>query len=225
MNNLVLRSVSKAYKDGGNHLKVLSQVNFEAQRGELVGIFGPSGSGKSTLLSIIGALMTPDSGEVLLNNQDISLLSDKNISNLRAKEIGFIFQESQLLSYLNVIDQLKVVSINKNKKLVNDRAYKLLKDLGLQDKSNSFPYELSGGERQRVAVARAFINNPSIILADEPTSHLDDERGKQVIKMIRKGIYANNKIGIVVTHDNRLLSLMDRAYILENQTLNEMSIE
>lgn len=223
MSDLILKQVSKAFKDGDQDLVVLDAINFTAKPKELVGIIGPSGSGKSTLLSIMGALMRPDSGQVVINDQEISQLDDKDMSKLRAHEIGFVFQDSQLLSYLTVIDQLKVVSVDSDNERKDQRAHNLLEALDLADKAKAYPHELSGGQRQRVAVARAFINQPTIILADEPTAHLDDDRGKQVVEMLRQGIYKENKIGIIVTHDTRLLGLMDRTYRLEHGHLTEIN--
>lgn len=213
-----LNNVSKIYKDGDSENTVLDNISLKVKPGEFVAIVGPSGSGKSTMLSIAGALLSNTKGEVIIGDT----LLDKNKKNwnaIRREKIGFIFQYHQLIPYLKVEDQLKLIakiSKNKNKKEFEEYANELLKDLGLLEKKNKYPNNLSGGEKQRVAIARAFMNKPDIILADEPTASLDGVRGRQVVEMIRNQVKKQNRAAIMVTHDERVLDLVDSIYRIEN---------
>lgn len=149
------------------------------------------GSGKSTFLSIAGALLSASNGEIIIGDTNLSEKDKKELADIRRNQIGFVFQSHQLIPYLKVIDQLKLIpqlSKNKNKKEVNDYANKLLKDFGLEHRLNHYPSKLSGGEKQRVAIARALMNHPDIILADEPTASLDGKRGREVVTMIKDEI-------------------------------------
>lgn len=213
-----LNNVSKTYKDGDSENKVLDNISLKVKPGEFVAIVGPSGSGKSTMLSIAGALLSNTKGEVIIGDT----LLDKNKKNwnaIRREKIGFIFQYHQLIPYLNVEEQLKLIakiSKNKNKKEFEEYANELLNDLGLLEKKNKYPNNLSGGEKQRVAIARAFMNKPDIILADEPTASLDGVRGRQVVEMIRNQVKKQKRAAIMVTHDERVLDLVDSIYRIEN---------
>lgn len=213
-----LNNVSKIYKDGDSENTVLDNISLKVKPGEFVAIVGPSGSGKSTMLSIAGALLSNTKGEVIIGDT----LLDKNKKNwnaIRREKIGFIFQYHQLIPYLKVEDQLKLIakiSKNKNKKEFEEYVNELLKDLGLLEKKNKYPNNLSGGEKQRVAIARAFMNKPDIILADEPTASLDGVRGRQVVEMIRNQVKKQNRAAIMVTHDERVLDLVDSIYRIEN---------
>lgn len=210
-----LNNVSKIYKDGEYKNTVLDNISLKVKEGEFVAIVGPSGSGKSTMLSIAGALLSSTHGEVIIGDT----LVDKKIWNkIRKEKIGFIFQYHQLIPYLTVEDQLKLIfkiSNNKNKKEFQEYADELLNDLGLLEKKNKYPKSLSGGEKQRVAIARAFMNKPDIILADEPTASLDGVRGRQVVEMIRSQVKKQNRAAVMVTHDERVLDLVDSIYRIE----------
>ncbi|MBU3105081.1 ABC transporter ATP-binding protein [Clostridium gasigenes] len=215
---LQLNNVSKVYQDGENENTVLDNISLKVKPGEFVAIVGPSGSGKSTMLSIAGALLSNTKGEVIIGD---TLLDNnkKNWNLVRREKIGFIFQSHQLIPYLNVGDQLNLIakiSKKKNKKEFEVYADELLEDLGLLDSKNKYPNKLSGGEKQRVAIARAFMNQPDVILADEPTASLDGSRGRQVVEMIRKEVKKRNKAAIMVTHDERILDLVDIIYRIEN---------
>jgi putative ABC transport system ATP-binding protein len=195
--------------------------------GEFVAVVGPSGSGKSTFLSIAGALLRASEGKVILNGKDISSLTDKQLSDVRLHEIGFIMQASNLVPYLNVLDQLLVVKRMTGKISKEDRAFaaKLLADLGLGEKMKSYPEELSGGEKQRTAIARALINDPNVILADEPTASLDTKRAHEVVSLIAREVKSRNKAAIMVTHDERLLSYCDKVYRMEDGRLSLAQLE
>lgn len=221
MTGLVLNNVTKSFKEGDTTVQALKNVSLSVAPGDFIAIIGPSGSGKSTLLSIAGALLQPTTGEVLVNNTDIGKMKEKELSSFRLTDIGFILQTSNLIPYLNVLDQLLLVCQMKGKVTNNEKefAVSLLTDLGLGEKLTKFPNELSGGERQRVAIARAFVNNSNIILADEPTASLDSNRAFEVVKQIRKEVKDRNKAAVMVTHDERMLEFCDKVYRMEDGVL------
>lgn len=221
---LQLNHVQKSYKDGEATFKVLTDINISVKKGEFVAIVGPSGSGKSTVLSIAGALLCADSGDIIIDNTNIAKLSQKKWTNFRRNEIGFIFQNHQLIPYLSVLDQLNLIlslakKTKKNFSYDENTAIELLKDLDLDKRLHQYPSKLSGGEKQRTAIARAFMNDPAIILADEPTASLDAIRGRQVVEMIRAQVKKRKKAAIMVTHDERILDLVDEIYRMENGVL------
>ncbi|ALV21972.1 MAG: ABC transporter ATP-binding protein [Carnobacterium sp.] len=223
MTGLQLINVSKQYKEGEFKTTALNQVSLTVEPGEFVAIIGPSGSGKSTFLSIAGALLQPSQGDVLINGVNISTLKEKQLSEIRLNQIGFILQTSNLIPYLTVLDQLLVVKKMKGSVAASDKSYAadLLKDLGLEHKLKKYPNELSGGERQRVAIARSFMNDPDIILADEPTANLDTNRAYEVVKLIAEEVKARNKAAIMVTHDERMLVDCDRVFRIEDGLLTQ----
>ncbi|MGX7417636.1 ABC transporter ATP-binding protein [Carnobacterium gallinarum] len=221
--SLVLNNVSKYYQDGSEQIEVLKNVSLEVAAGEFVAIVGPSGAGKSTFLSIAGALLSVSEGTVKIGNTDLSTLSQKQWTQLRLNKIGFIFQGGNLIPYLTVLDQLLLINeLSGERKAAKKKAIKLLTELGLEHRLNQYPDKLSGGERQRVAIARALMNNPDVILADEPTASLDSERGYQVVKMIASEAHRKNKAAIMVTHDERVLDLVDRVLRIEDGQLSEI---
>lgn len=221
MTGLVLKNVTKLYTEGDTTLTALKGVSLTVEKGEFIAIIGPSGSGKSTLLSIAGALLQPTEGEVIIHNENIAKLSDKALSNVRLHNIGFILQTSNLIPYLPAIDQLLLVRQMAGKVTAKDKAFaqELLTELGLGEKAGKFPNELSGGERQRVAIARSFMNESDIILADEPTASLDSNRAFEVVQLIAKEVKQRNKAAIMVTHDERMLEYCDKVYRMEDGIL------
>lgn len=214
-----LKNVRKSYQDGGNKREILKGVNLSVAEGELVAIVGPSGSGKSTLLTIAGLLLGADEGQVIIAGSDMARKKQRDWTKLRKEHIGFIFQNHQLLPYLTAEEQLLVFQDKKNREKM--KTSELLSGLGLDEVKKHYPAKMSGGEKQRVAIARAFINDPDVILADEPTASLDKERGRQVVEMIRDEVKKHNKAAIMVTHDERVLDLADRVYMLEDGVLKE----
>lgn len=214
---LQLKNITKKYHDGESENTVLNNVNLDVKQGEFVAIVGPSGSGKSTFLSIAGMLLSPDKGDIVLNDKSLSGEKQKKWTKIRREQIGFIFQSHQLLPYLTVEEQLKIVKdMNKESSLdVNTT----LKELGLSECAKKYPSNMSGGQKQRVAIARAFMNNPDVILADEPTASLDGTRGRQVVEMIRDEVKRHNKAAVMVTHDERVLDLVDVIYRLDKGVL------
>lgn len=203
---LVLDQVSKVYKDGPAEFKALEHVSLKVEPGEFVAVMGPSGSGKSTFLSITGALLSPTEGRIQLNGQEITRLSSKERTKLRLEKIGFVFQSSNLIPYLTVRDQLLLISrlAKMNHHEAELRSQELLEHLELSDRTARYPSELSGGQRQRVAIARALMNDPEIILADEPTASLDSKRGREVVELLAYEIKSRKKSGIMVTLPNQM---------------------
>ena len=217
---LELKDIIKNYPDGQSINEVLKDVSFQVNQGEFAAIVGPSGAGKSTLLTIMGALLTPTSGQILLNGQDISQLSKKKQTEIRLNQIGFIFQNSDLIPYLKIKDQLQFIQKISSKTPVD--AIEILDKLGLKSRLNSYPNVLSGGEKQRVAIARAFINQPDLILADEPTASLDSKRGHKVVSIIQQTVHQENKAAVMVTHDERVLDLVDTIWEIEDGKLKKV---
>ncbi|MBP0725483.1 ABC transporter ATP-binding protein [Bacillus sp. RG28] len=225
-NKLVLDNVSKVYGDGDSSVKVLDGISLEVKAGEFVAVVGPSGSGKSTFLSIAGALLSPSSGRILIDDQEINSLPANKLNKIRLEKIGFVFQASNLIPYLTVKDQLMLIAelAGHRNKAAEKRADELLERLGLAHRKNNYPEKLSGGERQRVAIARAWMNDPEVIFADEPTASLDSERGRLVVQMIADEVKKSNKAAIMVTHDKRMLDLCDRVVYIEDGKLSEQAI-
>ena len=215
-----LINISKKYKDGDQDNLVLEDISLNVKPGEFVAIVGPSGSGKSTFLSISGALLSPTDGSVIIGDTDLNKKESKKLTKIRREKIGFIFQNHNLIPYLTAQEQLQlVIDLNKKKRNPNMNAKEMLEDLGLSNFANKYPDKMSGGEKQRVAIARAFMNDPDVILADEPTASLDGVRGRQVVEMIKKEVMKHKKAAIMVTHDERVLDLVDAVYRLENGKL------
>lgn len=210
-----LENVNKSFGKGIGRTHVLKDVNFEASLGELCLVLGPSGSGKSTFLTIAGGLQTPDSGKVIVDGQDFQKLPTKKRDQFRLNQIGFVLQSYNLLPYLNIADQFKLVrQVKHDGNLNQEDFHQLLKDLEIEKLLNQYPAELSGGQNQRVAIARALYTDPQIILADEPTSALDSDRVVLVGQLLKELATKRNKAVIVVTHDLRLREFADKVYNL-----------
>ena len=192
MKAIELKNVKKSFKDGDETIEALKETNFSVDKGEFVAIIGPSGSGKSTLLTIAGGLQSPSSGEIWINGRALNEKKEKARAKVRFEEIGFILQASNLVPFLTVKKQLQLVDkVNKAKE--NRAGLDLLKRLGLEKLVDKYPEELSGGERQRVAIVRALYNDPTIILADEPTASLDTEKAYEEVKILAKEAKEKNK--------------------------------
>jgi putative ABC transport system ATP-binding protein len=224
-NVLTLDNIVKTYGSGDTEVQALKGVDLVVAPGELVALVGPSGSGKSTLLSIAGALLTPTSGRILLDGDDISDLNDARRTQLRLNKIGFIFQGSNLVSFLSGRDQLLFIArlLNLPDADAKQRADRLLEGLGMSKRANAYPDQMSGGERQRIAIGRALMNDPELILADEPTASLDSQRGRQVVQLLADEIHGREKGGILVTHDERLIDLCDRVVRIHDGALDEIA--
>lgn len=202
MSLLLLNNISKKYKIGTEEINALQKIDLKIEKGEYVALMGPSGSGKSTLMNIIGCLDTPSGGEYFLNGNEVSKMSDDRLAEIRNREIGFIFQTFNLVPRSNALDNvaLPLVYAGLKKTERQERATNALRNVGLADRAYHKPNELSGGQRQRVAVARALVNNPSIILADEPTGNLDSKTSEEIMALFEEIHMQGNTI-IVVTHE------------------------
>ncbi|HFK1475854.1 TPA: ABC transporter ATP-binding protein [Bacillus paranthracis] len=218
---LKLDKVSKVYGEGNTEVTALHPISLDVKAGEFIGIVGPSGSGKSTLLSIAGALLSPSKGDIYIREQNITKLSEKEMTDIRLKKIGFIFQFANLVPYLNVKEQLLYIAkLKKESKQESEkRADHLLAAFGLGERKNHYPNQLSGGEKQRVAIVRAFMNNPDLILADEPTASLDSKRAREVVEMMKREVKESQKAAIMITHDERMLDVCDRILTLRDGQL------
>ncbi|MGY3779635.1 ABC transporter ATP-binding protein [Isobaculum melis] len=222
MTLLSLDNVSKTYGSGHTEVKALKNMDFSVEPGEFVAVIGPSGSGKSTFLSIAGGLLTPSTGTVKINNQSFAGLKKKELAKLRFKELGFILQSSNLVPFLTVKDQLILVDKVQKKNLSKKKKEDLLESLDIIKLKDKYPKDLSGGERQRVAIARALYNEPSVILADEPTASLDTNRAYEVVKILAKETKDNQTATIMVTHDTRLLDHCDKVYEMNDGVLKQI---
>ena len=220
---LKVENLSKAFNSPAGKVVALTEVNFTIQEGELVSIIGPSGSGKTTLLNIVGALDRPDTGKVFISGIDIFSLKDSEIATMRNNLIGFIFQTFNLISRTTVLKNVELPGIigSMSNKDRSRRALKLLGFLGLKDKAKSKPSDLSGGQQQRVAIARALMNNPAIILADEPTGNLDTKTGQDVFDMLKMLSRKFRRTVIMVTHNSELARATDRSIYIRDGTVEK----
>ena len=222
MSIIELENIRKSYADGNQMHHVLNQLNLSVEPNEFVAILGPSGSGKSTLLAIAGLLLSADEGRIRIASQDLTGLNQGQWTQKRLELLGFIFQDHQLLSYMKIGDQLELVAKLKgetDKKKRQEEVKALLADLGIEACYHQYPNQMSGGQKQRAAIARAFIGNPQVILADEPTASLDPYRGQEIAQLIRKEVKSKNKSAIMVTHDRSILTYVDTIYELKHGQL------
>ena len=207
-----IKKLTKTFSDGSRKLHVLKDINLQIDEGSIITIKGPSGSGKSTLLSIIGTLDNADSGELLING--ISIKENTNIDKLRNKSIGFVFQFHNLISELTLEENVSLPKMIAKEQLDKEELIELFEYFDLKDRMNSFPNDLSGGEKQRVAVMRAIINNPSIIIADEPTGNLDKENALKMMSLFKK-LNTERKLTIIIaTHDEDVFNIGHKKYQL-----------
>ena len=208
-----LKDVNKVYGKGEAKVAALKDINFQANKGEVVLIMGPSGAGKSTFLTIAGSLQKPTSGEILINGRDISNFSAKQSGELRLNKIGFVLQAYNLVPFLTVKEQFTLIDkVKKQNNLSQDKLQGLLKQLGIEKQVNKQPNELSGGQQQRVAIATALYANPDILLADEPTASLDTQNVEEVGQLFKDLAKKRDKAVILVTHDPRLEKYADHIY-------------
>jgi putative ABC transport system ATP-binding protein len=221
-----LENIQKSYYLGKQELKVLKGISLEILKNEYVALMGPSGSGKSTLMNILGCLDSPTAGRYILNGEDVSKMSDDDLADVRNKEIGFVFQQFNLLPRLTAAENvaLPLIYNGTTKRTRTELALEMLDKVGLADRSHHKPNELSGGQNQRVAIARALVNNPSIILADEPTGNLDSKTSVEIMNIFDK-IQTDGNTVILVTHEEdiaeyaqRIIRLRDG--VIESDRLN-----
>ncbi len=215
-----LEDIRKSYFMGNQELKILKGLNIDILRNEYVALMGPSGSGKSTLMNILGCLDSPTSGKYILNGNDVSTMPDNDLADIRNKEIGFVFQQFNLLPRLTALENvaLPLVYAGISKKTRTEMAQEVLRKVDLMDRSHHKPNELSGGQCQRVAIARALVNNPSIILADEPTGNLDTKTSYEIMSIFAK-IHDDGNTVVLVTHEEDISNYAKRVIRLRDGLL------
>ncbi|MGW7832224.1 ABC transporter ATP-binding protein [Staphylococcus xylosus] len=218
---LEFKNVTKYFQDGNQKIEAVKPTSLKFNQKELIAIIGPSGSGKSTFLTMAGALQTPSSGDIIINGSEVSGMSQKALAHTRMQEIGFILQATNLVPFLTVKQQFKLLKKQKKNVLSEDEYNQLMSQLNLESIENKLPSEISGGQKQRVAIAKALYTQPSIILADEPTASLDTQNAMEVMKILKEQTLRKNKTCIVVTHDERLTSYCDKVYHMEDGVLEQ----
>lgn len=221
---LEVNDLSKTYGEGENAVHAVKRATFSTKPGEFLACVGPSGSGKTTLLAMIGGLLTPTSGSILVNGRDIARLGSGAQAAYRRESVGYVFQANNLLPFLTARENLMVMAqiTRANRKAARERAARLLEELGLSARADAPASELSGGERQRVAIARALMNDPSLVLVDEPTASLDSARGQQVVASLIEEVKGRGKLGLMVTHDMAMARLADRVLAMHDGEMREV---
>lgn len=216
MKILEVKNLCKIYGKGETEVKALNNVSFSVDKGEFVAIIGPSGSGKSTLLHILGGVDVPTSGSVIINGEDISKLNETALAIFRRRQIGLIYQFYNLIPILTVEENLTLPLRLDGRKPDERQTEYLVKTLGLENRLKHLPNQLSGGQQQRVSIGRALINNPALMLADEPTGNLDSENSKEIVSLLRKFNKEQNQTVIIITHDERIALAADRIIEIED---------
>ncbi|MBS7657215.1 ABC transporter ATP-binding protein [Candidatus Bathyarchaeota archaeon] len=219
-----LQNVYKVYKTGEAEIVALKDVSFNVDRGEYVTILGPSGSGKSTMLNIIGGLDRPTKGAVYVDGEDLQRLRDSKLARFRAEKVGFVFQFFNLIptftAFENIMVPAEILGLKREES--KERAKMLIRKVRLEERKNHFPHQLSGGEQQRVAIARALINNPVLLLCDEPTGNLDSKSGAEIVSLLREINEEQGATLVVVTHDQRIAQEADRVVeLVDGQIFEE----
>jgi putative ABC transport system ATP-binding protein len=224
--SLTVKDVSLELGDGDQKVVALDHVSVTIQPGELMAVLGPSGAGKSSLLAVCGGLRSPTSGQVFINGTEITAIKASHLTDIRRENIGFVFQQSNLVPSLTARDQLLLLVHLRGKrpgKADKERARSLLEEVGMANRIDRRPNQLSGGEKQRVGIARAFMMSPKLLLVDEPTSMLDRHRGKQIVDLLCKECHEHNVATLMVTHDQSVLSSADRVVSISDGRLSEES--
>ena len=222
---IVIKNIYKNYKSGEKTLHILKDLNFEIFKGEIILIIGKSGTGKTTLLNILGSLDSPDKGDIIFKNKSILNMKERELAKFRNSSIGFVFQLHHLLEEFNAIENIMLPGLifDNNYKEIRKKAKELLKTVDLINRADHFPSQLSGGERQRIAIARALINNPDVVLADEPTGDLDPANAKNLMNLFKN---LNNKFAqtfLIVSHDRTLLNYATKTLELKEGKVKEIS--
>lgn len=210
---IYLKNIVKKYKSGSEEISALNDVSAEIKSGELTVILGPSGSGKSTMLNLLGGMDRPSSGQILINNEDLSNFSDKQLTNYRRKNVGFVFQFYNLVENLNTYENVGIAA-NLNGNI--DKVEEIIKDVGLEKRMKNFPNQLSGGEMQRVAIARAVAKSPKLLLCDEPTGALDVATGDKIFHLLKKYSKNEDTAVVVVTHNPEVAKIADHVIRLQD---------
>lgn len=217
-----LEQVSKVYRMGDQDIHAIESIDFDVAQDEIITLLGPSGSGKTTLCSIVGGILTPSSGNVVVAGEDITEYNQRKLTEFRRTKVGFVFQSVNLVPFLTARENLLVVDElgprRRSRADTGKRADQLLEELGLSDRASNLPGQLSGGQQQRVAIGRALMNSPEVVLFDEPTSALDSKIGDQVVQLIREELKQRGTSAIIVTHDERITHYADRTvHIIDGQ--------
>ena len=218
---VTFKDVKKSYYLGESEIQALKSINIEVKEKSFTFIVGKSGSGKSTLLNLIGAIDSPSHGTIVINGVDIATLNDNELSDFRAKNIGHIFQNFNLIPVLNVYENIEypLLLINENKEDRERKVKQMIKDVGLEGLDKHTPSQLSGGQRQRVAIARALVKEPVLVLADEPSANLDSKTSEEILDLMQKMQEKNNTTFIFVTHDKDIMGISDEMYALKDGVL------
>lgn len=216
MTLIEVKNLNKIYGSGEAEVKALKNINLNIEQGEFVAIVGQSGSGKSTLLHLIGGVDIPSSGEVIIDGKSIYKLKEKELSILRRRKLGFIFQFFNLIPVLTAQENIEMPVLLDNEKIDKKYMNELLRILGLEERKNNYPSQLSGGQQQRVSIGRALANKPSIILADEPTGNLDSKNSKEVLELLKYCVKKYNQTLILITHDINIAKSADRVITIED---------
>lgn len=216
MKILEVKNLSKTYGKGDTMVKALDNVSFSVEQGEFVAIIGPSGSGKSTMLHILGGVDTPTSGQVIINNTDISTLNETALAIFRRRQIGLIYQFYNLIPILTVEENLTLPLLLDGRKPDKRITDSLIEKLGLSKRLTHLPSQLSGGQQQRVSIGRALVNNPALLLADEPTGNLDSEHSREIMTLLRKFNKEQKQTVIIITHDEKIALAADRVISIED---------
>ena len=224
MNILEVKNLTKTYGKNETMVKALDDVSLTIEQGEFVAIIGPSGSGKSTLLHILGGVDTPTSGSVIINGTDISQLDETALAIFRRRQIGLIYQFYNLIPILTVEENLTLPLLLDGQKPDKRQIEDLIWTLGLEKRIKHLPNQLSGGQQQRVSIGRALVNNPALMLADEPTGNLDSENSKEIIALLRKFNKENNQTVIIITHDERIAMSADRVISIEDGKITRYEV-
>lgn len=222
--------VTRRFGSGDTEVIAVRDISLTVDRGEVILIMGPSGSGKTTLLSMLGGLLKPSNGRIQIGEDELTLLDERHLPEVRLRRIGFIFQDFNLLSALSTLDNVALVGqlTGLSRQEARQRASELLEQLGLGHRLDFLPEKLSGGEKQRVAIARALVNKPDLILADEPTANLDSHHGRETMRLLRQVAKGENRSVIIVSHDERIKEIADRVLWLEDgefKDVDKMAID
>lgn len=221
MSYVEVKNTYKRYKMGETTITANEDLSFSIEEGELVVILGPSGAGKSTILNILGGMDSPDEGQIIIDNIDIAQFSDKQLTEYRRKDVGFVFQFYNLVPNLTAKENIELATEISPNALDPDA---VLKQVGLENRSNNFPSQLSGGEQQRVSIARALAKNPKLLLCDEPTGALDFETGKQVLKLLQSASRQAGNTVLIITHNSAIAPIADRVIRINNATVRSVEI-
>ena len=221
MSYVEVKNTYKRYKMGETTITANEDLSFSIEEGELVVILGPSGAGKSTILNILGGMDSPDEGQIIIDNIDIAQFSDKQLTEYRRKDVGFVFQFYNLVPNLTAKENIELATEISPNALDPDA---VLKQVGLENRSNNFPSQLSGGEQQRVSIARALAKNPKLLLCDEPTGALDFETGKQVLKLLQSASRQAGNTVLIITHNSAIAPIADRVIRINDATVHSVEI-